>query len=249
MSKKKIFIFTIISLLLLTNFFAGIKLIKYRNKLKKPPLIEKIYSKTGKEVNYENPIVFTGNSMIHRMNWNFVFRKVSKDSLQIPIIINRGIGGNKTADLKRRLQSNILELNPRAVFIEIGTNDLIKVNNKNKREKIKLVINNQKQIIRDILDKNKNIKVYIISILPVLENEIKNRTAIEINNELKRICDDYNNVSFIDCYHDFTDKNEIMAKQDYMIGPGTAHLNDKGYEKWAKILLPYVFEANKHSFN
>ena len=247
MRNKKLIVlfFTIVIFLVATNLFTGIKLTKYRNMKKKPPLIEKIYANIGREVNYDNPIVFTGNSMIHRMNWNYIFRKVSTTkSKQIPIIINRGIGGNKTHDLKRRLQSNILELNPRAIFIEIGTNDLIKVTKNNQNDVIHSLVTNYKEITKKILNHSKSIQIYVISILPVLNNEIRNQTAIRINNELRKYSSNKKDIHFIDCFNEFTENNKISAKPTLMIGPWTAHLNDSGYEKWANILLPYVLEID-----
>jgi lysophospholipase L1-like esterase len=246
MRNKRIIVASLIVVILLmaTNIYTGIKFIKYRTILKSPPLIERIYTNIGNEVNYNNPIVFTGNSMIHRMNWNYIFRKVSTQTEQIPIIINRGIDGNTTYDLKRRLQSNILNLDPKAIFIEIGTNDIKNVTNStNQNELIRSVVDNYKQITTDILNYSQNTQIYVISILPVLNNETRNQIAIKINAELLKFYSNNKNIHFIDCYNEFTENNELF------IGPWTAHLNDKGYEKWAEILLPFVFEANNYSSN
>lgn len=246
-NKKSIVIslFVVIFVLLAANIFTGIKSIKYRNILKSPPLIELIYTNIGNEIDYNHPIVFTGNSMIHRMNWNYIFRKVSAKTEQIPIIINRGIGGNTTTDLKRRLKSNILNLDPKSIFIEIGTNDIKDVTINNQNKKIYSVITNYKEITNCILDYSKNIQIYVISILPVLDNDIRNQTAIIINNKLKEYYSKNENIHFIDCFKEFTEKNEISANKKLMLSSQTAHLNDEGYEKWAEILLPYVYNANK----
>ena len=68
---------------------------------------------------FDSPIIFAGNSMIQRMNWNYIFQKIADEenySVRPPIVFNRGISGNKTGDILRRLEGNILLLNPTILF-------------------------------------------------------------------------------------------------------------------------------------
>ena len=244
MNKKKILVIITISFLLITNLYTVLKVIKYRKLLKQPPLIEHIYSKIANEMHFNSPIVFTGNSMIHRMNWNWIFNDINNLERPTPIIFNRGIGGNTTVDIKRRLKDNILKLNPKAIFIEIGTNDLKNTTLENRNQKINTVINNYDKIINSIFKYDNKIKVYIISILPVLKNKVRNEAAIEINNKLKIKSKITDNLYFIDCYQYFTLNDKVHANPELFLGEGSAHLNDIGYKKWAEILLPYVLKEN-----
>ncbi len=95
MGSKSIIILALIVVMALvgTNIYTGLRLRKYKDKIKSPPLIERIYTNVAKEVDFQNPIVFTGNSMVHRMDWNYIFRQVSLDSVQVPIIINQVLSG------------------------------------------------------------------------------------------------------------------------------------------------------------
>jgi lysophospholipase L1-like esterase len=232
-------------ILIVTNIYTAIKLLNYREKLFRPPLIEHVYSNIANEMTFENPIVFTGDSMVHRMNWNYIFQNLTKNNdnannAYTPVIFNRGIGGNKSDQLLRRFESNILSLNPIAVFIEIGTNDLIRVNRTNHESLEKYVLSNYYKIINMAMSHDDKLKIFIIPILPVLNNKLRNLSAIRINNELEIFSSKNNRIHLVDCFNLFYDKDANAAKAEYMIGPQTAHLNDVGYRKWAEVLLEYV---------
>lgn len=58
------------------------------------------------------PIVFIGDSIVFR--WGDI----------APGVVNAGIGGNTTAQMRARFQADALDLNPSLVVIEGGINDL-----------------------------------------------------------------------------------------------------------------------------
>ena len=211
-----------------------------------PPLIERIYSNIATEIKYQNPVVFAGDSMIHRQNWNWLFRGITVENKEKepPVIFNRGIGGNTSNDLVRRYQNNILDMNPSAIFVEIGTNDLRYVEKNNKEQIIGNLLNNYDEIIKMTMER-KDSMLYIISILPVPGRDagIRNSAAVEVNSRLKDMANKYKRTVFIDCFNDFYNKEKKVILKKYSLSPPkTAHLNSKGYELWGKILLPYLQE-------
>ncbi len=51
-------------------------------------LIERVYSNIAYDMNFDKPVVFTGDSMVHRMNWNYIFQNI--ENKNTPVIFNRG---------------------------------------------------------------------------------------------------------------------------------------------------------------
>jgi lysophospholipase L1-like esterase len=99
-------------------------------------------------------------------------------------LLNFGIPGDTTTGVLNRL-SQVIDLKPLKVWIHIGSNDLVLSD----LSKIEIAENILK--IRDMLiEKIEHVKVYIISITPVLRNHsISNMRYIEwrANDEIKEI--------------------------------------------------------------
>jgi lysophospholipase L1-like esterase len=221
------------------------KILSQREKIRALPTIERMYTELAAEIRYVNPVVFTGDSMIHRENWNWLFRNVTKEvqAENLPIIFNRGIGGNKTSDLLRRYEDNILAMNPSAIFIEIGTNDLGYIDISNKKVKVETLIKNYRKIISLTMNHNSDIKLYVISILPIPAGDsLRVTTSIEINEQLNEIANEHNRTIFIDCFYEFFNVKTKTIDTKFSLGSNTAHLNSHGYKKWASILYPYVLK-------
>ena len=90
------------------------------------------------------------------------------------------------------------------------------------------------------MDHDGDIQIYIISIMPVLGNELRNQAARDINVELLAISKQSDRIQFIDCFDTFYDFENNTANTDYQLGFGTIHLNNLGYYVWAKMLLDYL---------
>ena len=90
------------------------------------------------------------------------------------------------------------------------------------------------------MDHDGDIQIYIISIMPVLGNELRNQAARDINVELLAISKQSDRIQFIDCFDTFYDFENNTANTDYQLGFGTTHLNNLGYYVWAKMLLDYL---------
>ncbi len=125
-------------------------------------------------------------------------------------------------------------------FLEIGTNDLVSLNEENAAELTAEVLENYREILRITLDHDGDIQIYIISIMPVLGNELRNQAARDINVELLAISKQSDRIQFIDCFDTFYDFENNTANTDYQLGFGTTHLNNLGYYVWAKMLLDYL---------
>ena len=80
-------------------------------------------------------------------------------------IINKGISGNNSTHLLKRLDRDLLASNPDIVFILIGTNDIA---NGFSDEKI---LSNISSIIEITMTKLNGSKIFITSILPTRDNQ------------------------------------------------------------------------------
>ncbi|SHF72398.1 GDSL-type esterase/lipase family protein [Pedobacter caeni] len=166
--------------------------------------------------------IFLGNSITAGTNWAAL--------LDLPIAKNRGISGDITFGVLDRL-SEIIAANPKKIFILIGINDI------SKGIPDSIILRNYKRMIQRILTGSKS-QIYFSTLLPVnntMNTTNKHRGKDEhitwLNKELKKLVQ--KRVTVIDLYPHFTDtENRLKESLTY----DGLHLNDAGYQEWAKIL-------------
>ena len=66
-------------------------------------------------------IVFAGSSLMEMFPVEAFAREEGPD---FPVVYNRGVGGWRTEDMLATLDAQVIDLAPRKLFINIGTNDL-----------------------------------------------------------------------------------------------------------------------------
>ncbi|NLK67917.1 MAG: lysophospholipase [Clostridiaceae bacterium] len=180
-------------------------------------------------------IVFLGDSITDFYRINEFFH----DSY----IINRGIGGDTTDGVLKRMPESVYDLSPSKVFILIGTNDI----GENKDEEH--VIYNIAQIIQKIQDNCPDARIYLQSIYPVSKAKDKkirkvivkkrnNEIISRINVELEKLAQE-KGIVYIDVYSHLVD-DEGNLKLDYTVEG--LHLTVNGYKVVSDILRPYVLE-------
>ena len=180
-------------------------------------------------------IVFLGDSVIEGINWTEFY-----DNLDIR---NRGIGGDWTGGVLSRLDE-ILDLEPRKIFIYLGGNDLYhKYEYKNKRNTerdIEKIIENYKKILVSISDRLPQTKIYIISSIPlnhswkyvvVTDEEIR-----ALNDRLKQLSKESGGI-YVDLYSKLKTKDNELSIRYTTDG---LHLNSKGYLIFKKVIDPYI---------
>ena len=152
-------------------------------------------------------------------------------------VINSGISGNTTEDILDDMKARVYDYNPSKVFLLIGTNDLI--HDKNVDE----IVSNIKKILTEISSNNKLTEIYVESIYPVNDNmdeemvaERTNKDIIEINEKIKKYCED-NNCNYINLYDKLTDDDGNFCEEYTYDG---LHPNEKGYQIITKELKKYL---------
>lgn len=174
------------------------------------------------QYSYPTDVLFAGDSITYRCQWNEIFPELS--------IKNRGIPSDTTEGLMARVDS-IVKTQPRKVFIMIGINDLAL----NVPEKE--ILDNYCKIISGLLVVP-DIEIYVQSILPVSENEgISKADIVNINEYIKNICLEQG-VNYIDLYAAFANDDGWLEEKYSIDG---VHINAKGYECWKNNIEEYVY--------
>ena len=169
-------------------------------------------------------IMFAGNSITEGGNW----KKLLKDSS----VVNRGIGGDNTFGLLKRID-DIARRKPSSLFLLIGIND-ISQNIPDAR-----ILENILSFVSMIKSASPKTKVFVQSILPVNPSVkdfpqaySKQTNIIEINFQLRKYKDVFK-YDYIDIYSDFVDKGDMLNPKFTTDG---LHLNPAGYIHWVEFL-------------
>ncbi|HIK33462.1 MAG TPA: GDSL family lipase [Oscillatoriales cyanobacterium M59_W2019_021] len=153
--------------------------------------------------------------------------------------LNQGISGEVSDGLYRRLKLWD-DLDPDAVFVMIGINDLLRGTDDG------TILDNYWRIVRDIREHHPEAKVVIQSILPhggeeaTWEGrdrllEIPNDRIQDLNRELKSLAD-AEGAKYLDLFSLFADENGKLHPELTTDG---LHLNERGYWVWRSALQVY----------
>lgn len=161
-------------------------------------------------------IVFLGDSITEGGHWN--------ELLQNPEAINRGIGGNTTADVLARLQQ-IYPLQPRQLFLMIGINDL------NRGVPVAETLENYRRLFDGLATHLPHTQVLVQSVLPVNDDwffDVDGADILRINRFLKEEAGRRGHV-FVDLYPAFSDERGQLLRT---LSNDGIHLLGAGYALW-----------------
>lgn len=172
----------------------------------------------------QGAVVFLGDSITQ--GWGDDFGKSFGDLK----VANRGISGDTTRGMLIRLEEDVLSLNPRAVVMLMGTNDL------EEKAEPETIAANVKLILAALKKHNANMPIILCKVFP--SSASKSRSAEKI----KQINDLYAaavkgdpQVIVMETWVLFADENGDAKKEEF---PDLLHPNQAGYAKWAKTLRP-----------
>jgi lysophospholipase L1-like esterase len=176
-----------------------------------------------------NTIIFLGDSITDEGEWT--------ELLENPNIQNRGISGDTTERILRRLDT-IIKNHPKQIFLMVGINDLHML-----KKSVETTVEGYKQILNQFKEKLPNTQVYIQSILPVNNNIYlywaDNQTVIDLNRELQKLASQYN-YKYIDIHSHLVDTQQQLGADFTSDG---LHLNGKGYLIWRGLLATDVTDV------
>ncbi|MFZ6009258.1 MAG: GDSL-type esterase/lipase family protein [Bacteroidota bacterium] len=169
-------------------------------------------------------IIFIGNSLTQGGNW----KKLLNDST----VINRGIGGDNTYGVLKRL-NDVVRRKPSKLFILIGINDIAKDIPDD------VIIDNYRKIIRQAQLKSADTKIYVQSLLPINtavkgfpQHYDKTEHIVKVNAKLKKLAYALH-CEFVDLFPIFLDAKKRL---DARFTHDGLHLNEMGYQHWVDHL-------------
>ena len=191
-------------------------------------VIEEKVKRFNSQIVKPNGIFFAGNSLIE----SFDLSVFNSDE-----IYNRGIGGEKTDGLLKRLDK-ILQHKPSKIFLEIGINAVFANQNPNE------ILKNYSAIIKKVRQDSPETTLYIHSLMPVcvkngffVDNTKANQVIRIVNSGLIELCNGLN-VKYIDL-HSLMINEPTKSLREELTYDGV-HLNNKGYTLWIKTLENYL---------
>jgi lysophospholipase L1-like esterase len=173
----------------------------------------------------QHSIVFLGDSITQGWHDNF------DNAFPELRTANRGISGDTTRGVLVRLQEDVLALNPAAVVLLIGTNDLDEPGNTPW-----MIASNFRLIIDALKKHNPKMPVIVCQVMP--SSPEKNRPAYlirRVNRLYQEAVADQPQVTMVDTWKLFAGPQNDATVDLF---PDLLHPNNAGYVKWAAALRP-----------
>jgi lysophospholipase L1-like esterase len=176
----------------------------------------------------QGAIVFAGDSLTG--NWKELAKAFEKLK-----VANRGIGGDTSRGLLFRFSEDVLDLNPKAIVIMIGTNDLTAIGDPAD------AASNIRQILEMIEKKDAALPVVLCTTPPSAQPNapVKLDQRLALNSEIRKIAGEHKNVTLCDVYAAMANDDGSPKVENF--GPDHLHLAAPGYEVWTSLLNP-IFE-------
>lgn len=171
-------------------------------------------------------IIFLGNSITEMGNW----KKLLNDTT----IVNRGIGGDITFGVLKRLD-DVIKRQPSKLFLLIGINDI------GKDIPDAVIADNIRKIILRVQSESSSTKIYVESILPVNpdvpnfpQHYDKQEHVNNTNKLIKKVVEE-TRCTYLNIHDLFTDE---QGRLDAKYTKDGLHLTaeGRGYEKWIEYL-------------
>lgn len=181
-------------------------------------------------------IVFAGSSLMEQ----FPIEEMAQRLPERPVVYNRGIGGDTLDGFAERLNSAVIDLAPRRLFINIGTND-ISAENYVRGE----MLRKYRGILETIMERLPDTKIVVMSYYPVNRTDKfvttwfgarTNQEIDAVNAELRLMADDMG-LEFVDVTDCLRDENGDLIAEFAIDG---MHMYPAGYEIVFNVLKPYI---------
>jgi len=172
----------------------------------------------------QNAVVFLGDSITQ--GWGEALGGSFGDMK----VANRGISGDTTRGMLLRLNEDVLSLNPRAVVLLMGTNDL------EEEAEPETIAANLKLIIAALKKHNAKMPIILCKVFPSSESKSRPAGKIKKINELFAAAVKGDpQIVVLETWQLFADENGNAKKEEF---PDLLHPNKAGYAKWAAALRP-----------
>ena len=198
------------------------------------------YRKANKSAR-KGEILFTGSSLMEMFPVEDFLKEENSDQ----IIYNLGIGGFVTDDMLEHMDEQIFDLEPSAVFINIGTNDLSD-SSKTFAQVLAHTLANYEKILLQIKERLPRTKVFTMAYYPVCttgrEEEAvfinrNNPNLAAANKAVKQLAEKLG-YCYIDVNSGLTDENGMLKEEITIDG---FHMYPEGYRIVWENMKPYLY--------
>lgn len=185
-------------------------------------------------------IVCAGSSLMEM----FPVNKLAEEAGCAAVIYNRGVGGFVSAELLENIDVCILDLKPKRLFINIGTNDL-----SDPTVTIDALMENYGKLLTAVEEALPRIEIYVMAYYPVnyeaASEEMKeclkirnNRRIQEANQRLRELARKHGE-RYVDVNRMLKDEKGRLKAEFTVEG---LHINEQGYRAMFPDFLLYVNE-------
>ncbi len=145
-------------------------------------------------------------------------------------VANRGISGDTTRGMLIRLPQDVLPLNPSAVVILAGTNDL------EEKATPEIIAGNLKLLLAALKSHRADLPVVLCKVFPSSTSKSRPADQIKAINDLyAKAVSDQPQVTLVETWKPFADSEGNATAGEF---PDLLHPNAAGYAKWAAALRP-----------
>jgi lysophospholipase L1-like esterase len=171
----------------------------------------------------QGAVVFLGDSITH--GW----RNLPNEFPELKIA-NRGISGDTTRGMLIRLQEDVIDLNPTAVVMLMGTNDLAD------KATAEQIAGNVGLMLDAFKAHNPAMPIVLCQVMPSSPEKDRTPEAIqEINKQLAAVAYGDPRITIVETYALFANAEGNAKIEEF---PDLLHPNDIGRKKWAAALRP-----------
>ncbi len=173
---------------------------------------------------HQHAIVFFGDSITQ--GWGDLL-EASFPGLNVA---NRGISGDTTRGMLNRLQEDVLDLEPRAVVMLMGTNDL------QEAASAETIAGNVKLIVAAIRKYENDVPIVLCLVMPSSATKERPKAIIKsLNDQYELLAKTDPNITLLDTWSLFAGNDGDAKIEEF---PDLLHPNEVGYAKWAASLQP-----------
>jgi lysophospholipase L1-like esterase len=174
----------------------------------------------------QHAVVFLGDSITQ--GWNSLAATFPNFK-----VANRGIGGDTTRGVLFRLKEDVIDLEPEAVVLLIGTND---IGNGGTPEQAAA---NIAEIVSRLEQSNPKMPIILCRVMPSREGVAD--SIKELNRRIDQLAHNDKRLTLCDTWTIYATPDGTCKKDEF---PDMLHPNAAGYEKWADALKP-IFDPLK----
>lgn len=143
------------------------------------------------------------------------------------VTLNRGIAGDNSHGLERRLEVSLYDVSPKVVVLLIGTNNLCGM------------MQNYESILTSMKDNMPETDIVVLSV-PPMDGILRrwNNSLIAFNNVKVKALAEKHGCAYVDIYTDLLDHEKNVLRADYTYDG--LHFVDAGYEIITALVRPVL---------